>query len=86
MTREDRVSVRLGPGAGAGEVNFVAGEKYALRLGPGETKDAWDNNGAPITRAEFEKVLAREQDAEERPVFEAVEPAHTAAAAQAQDE
>jgi hypothetical protein len=58
MTREHTVSVKLREGAG--EVNLVIGEKYALRLAPGEVAEKWAS-GAPITRAEFHAVLERER-------------------------
>lgn len=57
MTREEMVTVRLKDGVGG--VNLVIGEKYALRLAPGEVAEKWAD-GSPISRAEFDAVLARE--------------------------
>ena len=54
MTREDMVTIRVTGGGGA---SFSAGEKYSLTVAAGELKDKW-NDGAPITRAELEDVLA----------------------------
>ena len=54
MEREEIVRVRAKNG---GAVNFAAGQKYALRVAAGATADKWAD-GAPITRAEFDAVLA----------------------------
>ncbi len=54
MEREEIVRVRV---KGGGAAAFAAGQKYALKLGAGATADKWDG-GAPITRAEFDAVLA----------------------------
>jgi len=56
MTREDMVTVQVKGGGGA---SFAAGEKYALSLAAGETAERWAN-GQPITRAEFDTILAPE--------------------------
>ncbi len=52
--RNDLVKVRGKSGAGAG---FAAGQKYSLHLAAGEESDIWAD-GSPITRAEFETLLA----------------------------
>jgi hypothetical protein len=54
MTREQTVRVR---GAKGAAVAFSAGEKYGLKIAAGETASEWAD-GSPITRAEFETVLA----------------------------
>ena len=54
MDREDIVTVRVKDG-GAGA--FSAGQKYSLLIAAGGTADKWAD-GSPITRAEFEDVLA----------------------------
>jgi len=52
--REDIVQVRA---RSEGVVSFAMGEKYGLKLGPGEASDKW-LDGSPITRAEFDAILA----------------------------
>lgn len=52
--REDIVQVRANSG---GVVSFAMGEKYGLKLAPGEASDKW-MDGSPITRAEFDAFLA----------------------------
>jgi hypothetical protein len=52
--REDIVQVRAKDGV---VVAFAAGEKYGLKLAAGEITDKWID-GSPITRAEFEAILA----------------------------
>jgi hypothetical protein len=54
MNRDDLVSVRV---AGGGAAAFAAGEKYALKIAKGEIAQKW-SDGSPITRGEFESVLA----------------------------
>jgi hypothetical protein len=54
MNREDIVTVKSSDGDA---VAFSAGQKYSLRLAAGELADKWAD-GSPITRAEFENVLA----------------------------
>ena len=54
MTREETVRVRV---KGGGAAAFAAGAKFALKIEAGQKAEKWDD-GAPITRAEFEAVLA----------------------------
>jgi hypothetical protein len=54
MMREETVRVRTTDG---GAIAFAAGEKYALKIAAGETATEWAD-GSPITRAEFDAVLA----------------------------
>ncbi len=54
MNREDIVTVRSRDG---GAIAFSAGQKHSLKLAAGEIADKWAD-GSPITRAEFENVLA----------------------------
>ena len=54
MNREDIVMVKTRDG---GVIAFSAGQKYSLKLAAGEITDRWAD-GSPITRAEFENVLA----------------------------
>ena len=56
MTRQDIVSVKARDG---GAAVFTAG-RQALRLAAGEIADKW-LDGSPITRGEFEDILAREE-------------------------
>lgn len=58
MTREELVRVRV---KGGGAAAFAAGQKYALKLRASETTDKWSRPaGSPITRAEFQEILAPE--------------------------
>lgn len=63
MTQEHFVSVELKPPKDAetqaGEVNFCAGERLALKLKPGQVAAFWES-GQKITRGEFERVLEPE--------------------------
>jgi hypothetical protein len=54
MSQDDFVSVRA---ISEGVVSFAMGEKYGLKLAPGEISDNW-MDGSPITRAEFDAILA----------------------------
>jgi hypothetical protein len=54
MNREDIVTVKTADG---GAVAFSAGQKYSLKIAAGELTDKWAD-GSPITRGEFEVVLA----------------------------
>jgi len=54
VSREDIVMVKSRDG---GVIAFSAGQKYSLKLAAGELADKWAD-GSPITRAEFENVLA----------------------------
>ena len=54
LNREDIVMVKTRDG---GAIAFSAGQKYSLKLAAGEITDRWAD-GSPITRAEFENVLA----------------------------
>ena len=54
--REDIVTVRV---KGSGGAHFATGMQYALSLAAGEISDKWAD-GSPITRAEFEALLARD--------------------------
>jgi hypothetical protein len=54
MKREDIVSVR---GRNGAAVAFAAGQKYSLLIAAGESASEWAD-GSPITRGEFEDVLA----------------------------
>jgi len=54
MTREETVRVGV---KGGGAAAFAAGARFALKIAAGEKADKWDD-GTPITRAEFDAVLA----------------------------
>jgi hypothetical protein len=54
MKREDIVNVR---GRNGATVAFAAGQKYSLLIAAGEPASEWAD-GSPITRGEFEDVLA----------------------------
>jgi hypothetical protein len=66
MMREETVRVKTADG---GAIAFAAGEKYALKIAAGETATEWAD-GSPITRAEFDAVLAPHGP------FEIVPPSH----------
>lgn len=59
MSREDIVTVKTKSG---GYLAFSHG-RCGLLLGPGETADKW-LDGSPITRGEFEDVLAPHAEVE----------------------
>jgi hypothetical protein len=63
MEREDIVRVRV---KGSGGAHFAQGMGQTLTLAAGESSDKWAD-GSPITRAEFDALLARDG------VFEIVE-------------
>ena len=52
--REDIVTVKSTDGSA---IAFSAGQRHSLKLAAGEIADKWAD-GSPITRAEFENVLA----------------------------
>jgi hypothetical protein len=54
MMPEETARVRTSDG---GAIAFAAGQKYSLKIEAGETATEW-MDGSPITRAEFEAVLA----------------------------
>lgn len=54
VTREETVAIRTTNG---GAVAFSAGQKYGLVMAVGEIATQW-SDGSPITRGEFEDVLA----------------------------
>jgi hypothetical protein len=59
MDREELVTVRVKNG---GVMSFSHG-RCSLKLGAGETADKWQD-GSPITRGEFESVLAPHAEVE----------------------
>jgi len=53
MTREHTVAVK----SKGGSVTHCAGDRFAISLKSGEVKSVWAD-GSPITKSEFDAVLA----------------------------